>query len=86
MINYTFLKHSYHGKFKYAKIFAKFSETKCLFKETENVQILFTGSCAKELWKICNCAIFFLLFKAFQRAIQSINPMTGSRFNIDLVG
>ena len=29
------------------------------------------------LWK--NCAICFLLFKAFHRAMKSQNPMTGSR-------
>ena len=73
MINYTFLK-----------IFSKFLETKCLFKETENVQILFTGICAKELWKICNCAIFFLLFKAFQKAIKSKNQWPEVGLNLDL--
>ena len=32
-INYRFLKSHYNGKFKYAKIFAKFSKTKFVFKE-----------------------------------------------------
>ena len=33
MINYTILKRPYHDKFKHAKIFAKFSKTKFVFKE-----------------------------------------------------
>ena len=33
MLNYIFLESPYHGKFKYAKIFAKFSKTKFLLKE-----------------------------------------------------
>ena len=33
IIKYTFLKSPYHGEFKYAKIFAKFSKAKFLFKE-----------------------------------------------------
>ena len=33
MINFTILKCPYHGKSKYAKIFAKLSKTKFVFKE-----------------------------------------------------
>ena len=33
VINYTFLKSPCHGEFKYAKIFAKFSKSKFVFKE-----------------------------------------------------
>ena len=71
MMNYTFLKSPYHGKFKYAKIFAKFVKTEFLFaRKTKNVQILFKGICAKKDAKFLRkiCAICFLLFKTFQRA------------------
>ena len=33
MIHYTFSKSRYKGEFKYAKIFAKFSKPKFVFKE-----------------------------------------------------
>ena len=33
MIDYEFLKNPYHVEFKCAKIFAKFSKTKIVFKE-----------------------------------------------------
>ena len=45
------------------------------------MQVLFKGSCAK-IYRKCLCknwTICFLLFKAFQRAKTSQNPMTGSR-------
>ena len=32
-MNYTFLKSSYYGKFKFAKIFAKLIKTKFVFKK-----------------------------------------------------
>ena len=73
MINYTFC----HGKFKFAKIFAKFQKPNLCSRKTENVQILFKGICAKICTKCLrkNCAISFLLFQTFQRAIQCRNPM-----------
>ena len=33
MLNHIFLESPYYGKFKYAKIFAKFSKTKFVFKK-----------------------------------------------------
>ena len=47
----------------------------------KNVQNLFKGICAKDYAKFLrkSCAIGFLLFKGFQRAVKSQNPMTGSR-------
>ena len=45
------------------------------------LKILFKSICAKIYAKLfrTNYAICLLLFKAFQRAIKSGNPMTGSR-------
>ena len=51
MINYTFLESPYHCEFKYANIFAKFSKTELYSRKTENVKILFKGTCAN------NCKI-----------------------------
>ena len=50
-------------------------------RKTENLQILFKWICAKNNVKFLrkNCAIYFLLFKAFQRAIKSQNLMTGRK-------
>ena len=47
MINLTFFKSPYHGEFKCAKMFSKFSKIKFVFKDNENVQILFLGIFAK---------------------------------------
>jgi len=58
-------------------------------RKTENLQILFNGICAKNYAKcLCkSCHIGFFLFKAFQRAVESQNPMNGSiDLNLDLVG
>ena len=51
------------------------------WRRTANVQHLFKGIFAKICRKILrnNCAICFLLFKAFHWAIKSRNPMTESR-------
>jgi len=45
-------------------------------RKTENVQILFNGICAKNYAKCLrkSCPI---LFKAFQRSVESQNPMNG---------
>ena len=53
-------------------------------RKTENVQIFFKGTREKIYAKFLRkyCAIFFLLFKAFQKAIQSgsLHEDTGSRY------
>jgi len=51
-------------------------------RKTDNLQILFKIICVKIYAEFLrkNCVIFFFLFKTFQRAVKSQNPMTGSRF------
>ena len=62
------------------KYLQNFRKLNLYSRTTEKVQIHFKGLCANIYAKlICkNCAICFLLFKAFQKAIKSKNPMTGS--------
>ena len=62
-------------------MFVKFSKKIIYLRKTENVKILFKGICAKKLCKISSQKLCNLLplFKAFQRAIKSLNPMTGCR-------
>ena len=77
MINYT----SYHGKFKYAKLFVKFSKTKFEFKESWNVQNLFKASLQKKLCKHVN--YYSKLSKELKKVeIQWLEV----GLNIDLVG
>ena len=49
-------------------------------RKTEKMQILFRGISPKIYANsfATDCAICFLLFKAFQRAIKNLNLMTGS--------
>ena len=87
MIKYTFLKSPCNDEFKYKKYLLNFQKLNLYSRKTENVQILFKGICANIYAKfLCkNCAICFILFKAFQRAIKSQNPITENGTNIDLV-
>ena len=63
------------------KYLQSFLKLKFYLRKTENVQIRFKDICAKNYAKFLrkNCAICFLLFKAFQRAIKNQNPISGSR-------
>ena len=45
-------------------------------RKTKNVQILYKNICAKSMQIVHkNCAVCFLLFKAFQRAIKSLKKV-----------
>ena len=79
IINYKFSKSPHHASTNsyMQKYLQNFQKQNFYSRKTETVQILLRGNCAKLLRK--NCAICFLLFKAFQRFIKSLNPMTGSR-------
>ena len=75
MINYKFLNKPLPGQIKICnKIFRNY----ILFKENwKCANSLLMHICAKKI-SSQNSAICFLLFKAFQSAIKSLNPMTGS--------
>ena len=62
------------------KYLQNFRKLNLYSRKTEKVQIHFKGLSANIYTKLLckNCAICFLLFKAFQKAIKSKNPMTGS--------
>ena len=62
------------------KYFQNFCKPNFYLRKNVNVLIHFKGLYANIYAKfLCkNCAICFLLFKAFQKAIKSKNPMTGS--------
>ena len=79
MINYTFLKRPYFGEFKYAKIFAKFQKLNLYSRKIENVQFPLKASMQKFMQNfIANLCNLIPVVKAFQRAIKSRNPKTGS--------
>ena len=68
-----FLKSPFHSKFKYAKNVSNVFKNNIFISEKRNVDILFKGIFAKIYAKFLrkNCAICFLMFEAFQRAIKS---------------
>jgi len=83
MINYTFLKNFYSGKFKYAKnIYKLLKQIKC-----------YSRKCTNSLLGICEKTMQNLFAKIVQSAsfcsrlsIELYNQNDRLRINIDLVG